>query len=163
MVDAGTATTFDLLRDGVFAGGLIAPGMAFAAQRLGETGARLAPVPFGPAPLDVGRSTAAALAAGGWHAGQGGVRRIVDGLLQRYGALPVVVTGGLGGRTWPTSAAAIPIGPCAAPWSWARPWPRISSGGSCQSGRTDSSNSFSRQKRTFSLAGAFDSGIFRVH
>jgi len=95
VVDAGTATTFDLLRDGVFAGGLIAPGMAFAARQLGEAGARLAPVPFGPAPLEVGRSTAAALAPGGWHAGQGGVRRIVTGLRERYGPLPVVVTGGL--------------------------------------------------------------------
>ncbi|MFN2371344.1 MAG: type III pantothenate kinase [Candidatus Krumholzibacteriia bacterium] len=97
VVDAGTATTFDLLLDGVFVGGLIAPGMAFAARCLGEAAARLAPVPFGPAPLDAGRSTAAALAAGGWHAGQGGVRHIVAGLRARYGDLPVVVTGGLGG------------------------------------------------------------------
>lgn len=96
VVDAGTATTFDLLLDGVFVGGLIAPGMAFAARCLGEAAARLAPVPFGPAPLDAGRSTAAALAAGGWHAGQGGIRHIVAGLRARHGDLPVVVTGGLG-------------------------------------------------------------------
>lgn len=96
VVDAGTATTFDLLQDGVFVGGLIAPGMAFAARCLGQTAARLAPVPFAPAPLEAGRSTAAALAAGGWHAGQGGIRHIVAGLRARYGDLPVVVTGGLG-------------------------------------------------------------------
>lgn len=96
IVDAGTATTFDLLLDGVFVGGLIAPGMAFAAQCLGERAARLAPVPFAPAPLAAGRSTAAAMAAGGWHAGIGGVRHIVAGLLARHGALPVIVTGGLG-------------------------------------------------------------------
>ncbi len=96
VVDAGTATTFDLLLDGVFVGGLIAPGMAFAARQLGEKAARLAPVPFAPAPLAAGRSTAEALAAGGWHAGIGGVRYIVAGLLDRHGPLPVIVTGGLG-------------------------------------------------------------------
>lgn len=96
VVDAGTATTFDLLLDGVFVGGLIAPGMAFAAKQLGKTAARLAPVPFAPAPLAAGRSTAEAMGAGGWHAGIGGVRHIVAGLLDRHGPLPVIVTGGLG-------------------------------------------------------------------
>jgi pantothenate kinase type III len=97
VVDAGTATTFDLLLDGVFVGGMIAPGMAFAARKLGETAARLDPVPFGPVSWDAGRGTASAMAAGAWHTGTGGVRHVVAGLQDRYGELPVVVTGGLGG------------------------------------------------------------------
>jgi pantothenate kinase type III len=96
VVDAGTATTFDLLTDGCFRGGLIAPGMAFAAQRLGETAARLSPVPFASCPLEVGASTAAAMQAGAFHVGVRGVLGVVDGLLERYGSRPVVVTGGLG-------------------------------------------------------------------
>lgn len=96
VVDAGTATTFDLLVDGVFVGGMIAPGMAFSARQLGETASRLSPVPFGPVSWDVGRDTRSAMAAGAWHTGTGGIRSVVHGLCSRYGNLPVVVTGGLG-------------------------------------------------------------------
>ena len=96
VVDAGTATTFDLLLDGVFIGGMIAPGMAFAARQIGEAAARLNPVAFQPSSWDVGRDTDAAMAAGAWHAGLGGVHSVVAGLRGRYGEVPVVVTGGLG-------------------------------------------------------------------
>jgi len=96
VVDAGTATTFDLLLDGVFVGGMIAPGMALAARKLGEAACRLNPVPFGPVSWDVGRDTEAAMAAGAWHAGTEGVRAVVGGILTRYGNVPVVITGGLG-------------------------------------------------------------------
>ncbi len=96
VVDAGTATTFDLLLDGCFRGGLIAPGMAFAAQKLGETAARLRPAPFAPCPLEIGADTAAAMQAGAYHVGINGILGTVDGLLKRYGRRPVVFTGGLG-------------------------------------------------------------------
>ncbi|MCK9995335.1 MAG: type III pantothenate kinase [Candidatus Krumholzibacteria bacterium] len=96
VVDAGTATTFDLMVDGVFLGGMIAPGMAFAARQLGEAASRLNPVPFGPASWDVGRDTRSAMASGAWHTGTGGIRSVVDGLCTRYGPMPVVITGGLG-------------------------------------------------------------------
>jgi type III pantothenate kinase len=98
VVDAGTATTFDLLIDGVFVGGMIAPGMAFAARQLGEAASRLSPVPFGPVSWDVGRDTRSAMAAGAWHAGSGGIRSVVEGLRSRHGKVPVIVTGGLGGH-----------------------------------------------------------------
>ena len=95
VVDAGTATTFDLLVGGCFVGGLIAPGMAFAARRLGEEAARLVPVPFAACPLVAGATTAAAMQAGAFHVGVRGVLGVIEGLLARYGARPVVVTGGL--------------------------------------------------------------------
>jgi type III pantothenate kinase len=102
VVDAGTATTFDLLDAGRFLGGMIAPGMAFAARRLGEDAARLAPVSFGPADWTVGRDTAAAMAAGAWHAGTEGVRGVIRGILAEYGDRPVILTGGLGRHlAWP--------------------------------------------------------------
>lgn len=105
IVDCGTATTFNLLRDGIFQGGLIAPGMALAATALGETAARLAPVPLAPCPLRVGRDTASAMAAGAYHVGRQGVLGTVAALRERYGELPVIVTGGLGGllaqTEWP--------------------------------------------------------------
>jgi len=96
VVDLGTATTFDLLVDGVFIGGLIAPGLEFSARSLGNRAARLKAVPFGPRPLAAGTDTTAAMAAGAWHTGIGGVETVIAGLTQKYGPLQVVLTGGLG-------------------------------------------------------------------
>ncbi len=96
VVDVGTATTFDLLCDGCFTGGLIAPGPAFAAAKLGEQAARLKPQPFGPCPLEVGDSTERAMRRGAWHVGVRGVLHTVLDLLDAYGPRPVAVTGGLG-------------------------------------------------------------------
>ena len=96
VVDAGTATTVDVLVDGTFVGGVIAPGMGFALQQIGLRAARLGPAPFAPAPLIAGRDTVSALAAGGFHAGIGGVEALIRGLQSAHGRLPIVLTGGLG-------------------------------------------------------------------
>lgn len=106
IVDAGTATTFDLLLDGEFVGGLIAPGMAFAAACLGERAARLAPVPFAACALRPGTDTAGAMQAGAYHVGRDGVLSVLRRLRRKYGPLPTILTGGLGyllqgrDRTW---------------------------------------------------------------
>ena len=96
VVDAGTATTIDVLTDGVFVGGLIAPGMAFAAQALQEMGARLWTVPFEPVELRPGRDTEEALQIGAFHVGVHGVKGTVLELLEQYPGARVVLTGGLG-------------------------------------------------------------------
>jgi type III pantothenate kinase len=96
VIDVGTATTFDVLRAGVFVGGLIAPGPAFAAEQLGRQAARLHPVPFGPVPLAPGRGTSSAMAAGAWHVGIEGVRAVAVRLAAVEGGLPIIITGGLG-------------------------------------------------------------------
>jgi len=96
VVDAGTATTFDLLLDGEFVGGLIAPGMALAAACLADKAVRLQDVPFSSCPLEPGRDTAAAMQAGAFHTGIGGVENVISRLCRKYAPLPVVVTGGLG-------------------------------------------------------------------
>lgn len=98
VVDAGTATTIDVLAGGAFVGGLIAPGMAFAARKLQESGARLWTVPFAPCPLAPGGDTATALQAGAYHVGRQGVLGVVRDLAARYPRAQVVVTGGLGGH-----------------------------------------------------------------
>lgn len=97
VVDCGTATTFDLLRDGVFVGGLIAPGPALAADALSLAAARLPAISFQPAPPGVGTGTETALSGGCWWVGLRGIQAVVQDLLDRHGELPVVVTGGLGG------------------------------------------------------------------
>lgn len=96
VVDAGTATTFDVLVGGIFLGGLIAPGMALAARALQTQAARLWEVPFAPCELRAGRDTDEALAIGAFHVGVNGVRGTIMALLARYPRCAVVVTGGLG-------------------------------------------------------------------
>ncbi len=98
VVDVGTATTCDVLVDGDYLGGVIAPGMAFALEQLGRTAARLHEVPFAAAPLRAAPDTSGAMAAGGYHAGLGGVETLIAGLLAAHGEMPVVVTGGLAGH-----------------------------------------------------------------
>ncbi len=95
LVDAGTATTIDVLVDGVFLGGLIAPGMAFAARKLQEEGARLWPVPFERTDLRPGRHTAEALAVGAYHVGVHGVVGTVTALADGMPGVPIIATGGL--------------------------------------------------------------------
>jgi len=95
VVDAGTATTIDVLHDGVFVGGLIAPGMAFAARKLQEEAARLWPVDFAPRSLRPGRDTDEALAIGAYQVGILGVIGAVEGLLAEYSTARVILTGGL--------------------------------------------------------------------
>jgi len=96
VIDAGTATTFDVLVDGVHLGGIIAPGMALAAEALGRGAAQLPVGEFAAAPLMAADSTSMAMRAGAWHAGRGGVAAVAGGLLATHGPLTVVVTGGLG-------------------------------------------------------------------
>jgi len=98
VVDAGTATTFDLLLNKVFIGGLIAPGMAFAAQQLARQGAMLEDAPFEKRPAVVGHNTREAMTGGAWLVGCGGVEYTIDRLLETYGPLPVILTGGLAGH-----------------------------------------------------------------
>lgn len=116
VIDVGTATTFDLLLEGNFAGGLIAPGMALAAAKLAEAAARLQPVAFESCPLEVGRSTRAAMQAGTYHVAVNGVLTTARALLARYGVRPVFLTGGL------ASTIENPD------WSWQPDWTLIGAG-----------------------------------
>jgi type III pantothenate kinase len=97
VVDFGTATNFDCVsRDGVFVGGVIAPGVTTAAEALYARAARLARVTLRPQRRTLGRSTEEALRAGIVH----GAAAMVDGLVRRLArdmnARPhVIATGGL--------------------------------------------------------------------
>jgi type III pantothenate kinase len=95
VVDAGTATTFDVLRDGVFVGGLIAPGLRLAADALGERAARLPRVAPKPLPATPAPDTEGAMAAGAFHVGARGVLGTLEALRAELADPPVVLTGGL--------------------------------------------------------------------
>lgn len=118
VVDAGTATTFDVLRDGVFVGGLIAPGLDFAGRALGERAARLEPVAIEPTIATPRTDTAGALAAGSYLVGAYGVLGVIAALLEVAGPIPVVFTGGLA----PLIRRCAGLPPSAADWTWDPDW-----------------------------------------
>jgi len=97
-IDAGTATTIDVLRRGRFVGGLIlaGPAMQLAALHRATDLLPSARLPL-RTPL-VGRDTASALQAGALHGSCHAVAGIVRALRRELGAAtPVVVTGGAAG------------------------------------------------------------------
>jgi type III pantothenate kinase len=96
-VDLGTATTFDCItEDGVFVGGVIAPGVSAGLEWLGARTAKLPSVEFGPPGRVVGTRTEDCIQSGIFY----GVVDAVDGMVRRireYWQRPdalVVATGG---------------------------------------------------------------------
>jgi len=100
VVDLGTATTFDCITaDGVFQGGVIAPGLQAGQEWLKGHTAKLPMVEFGPPGRVIGRRTETCLQSGIFYSAveaiDGIVRRIQDEW-RRPEAL-VVATGGYAG------------------------------------------------------------------
>jgi type III pantothenate kinase len=97
-VDLGTATTFDCITgDGVFVGGVIAPGVHSGAEMLVRRTARLPRVDLEPPPRIIGRRTDTALRSGIFFGAVDAIDGIVDRIRlewERPDAL-VVATGGL--------------------------------------------------------------------
>lgn len=98
-VDAGTATTFDLLDvTGRFAGGVIAPGPAVFTEYLHARGAQLPVVRLNPRkpPAILGRSTKAAIAASAVHGYRGMAKEILAQIQSATGgkSLHLVLAGG---------------------------------------------------------------------
>lgn len=97
VVDFGTATNFDCVsKDGAFVGGVIAPGVATAAEALYRRTARIRRVTLKAQKRTLGRSTEEAVRAGILH----GAAAMVDGLVRRLahdlnGRPHVIGTGGL--------------------------------------------------------------------
>ena len=100
ILDFGTATTFDLIKQGnVYAGGVIAPGIHLSADALSRAAARLPEidiVPFGADLPIIGRDTKAAMRSGIFW----GYVAMIEGIIARMSdkedsALSVIATGGL--------------------------------------------------------------------
>lgn len=107
VVDFGTATTFDCITaDGVFKGGVIAPGIRTGAETLTRRTAKLPSVDIEPPPSVIGRRTDTALQSGIFY----GAIESIDGIVRRitdaWTADPLVVaTGGLARFLEPHCAA----------------------------------------------------------
>jgi type III pantothenate kinase len=98
-VDFGTATTFDVIsHEGVYAGGVICPGIGISAEALFQRAARLPRVDVRQPPGVVGQTTVHAMQSGLFF----GYVEMVDGLARRIRReVPrgqeaiVIATGGL--------------------------------------------------------------------
>lgn len=98
VVDLGTATTFDCITaDGVFLGGVIAPGPRAGAEHLGRAASRLPHVEVAEPERVIGRRTEACVNAGVFYSVVDAIDGIVERVLEEWGPEdPVVVaTGGL--------------------------------------------------------------------
>ena len=100
ILDFGTATTFDLIKKGnVYAGGVIAPGIALSVQALSQAAARLPEIEvaaFGADLPVIGRDTQAAMRSGIFW----GYVAMIEGVIARITKqenedLEVIATGGL--------------------------------------------------------------------
>lgn len=100
VVDLGTATTFDCVTaDGVFRGGVIAPGPRAGLERLSETASKLPTGEIEPPERVIGRNTDACLTSGIFYSVVDGIDGIAERVLCEWGADDplVVATGGLAG------------------------------------------------------------------
>lgn len=97
VVDFGTAITFDVARDGAYAGGVITPGIGLAMEALHQKTALLPLIePSGKPPI-VGTDTAGAINSGVYYGYIGLVNNILRELLTTYTKRPhVFATGGYG-------------------------------------------------------------------
>jgi len=97
IVDLGTATTYDCVsEDGVFLGGLIAPGVGAGGAWLEQRAPHLPAVPFEMPSTTLGRSTEACLRGGIFLSALEGVEGIIRRIRAEWGAPDILVlaTGG---------------------------------------------------------------------
>jgi len=95
-VDLGTATTFDCITaEGVFLGGVIAPGLSAGLEWLAKRTAKLPRVELEPPPQVIGRRTETCIQAGVFFSALDAVDGIVRRIRAEWGAEALVVaTGG---------------------------------------------------------------------
>jgi len=98
VVDMGTATTFDVLHDGGFAGGLIVPGISASMDALTEKAAMLLPVSIKWVNRFVAKNTGDAMRAGILHGFVAQLDFLIKGIKKEIGIedIPVIATGGWG-------------------------------------------------------------------
>ena len=97
VIDAGTAVTVDLLRDGRFAGGAILPGMRMSAAALDRYTDKLPYIEtVGIAPPDaIGKNTADAMKSGMFWGTVGAIRELASRMAESVDSPPrVFLTGG---------------------------------------------------------------------
>jgi type III pantothenate kinase len=114
VVDLGTATTFDCITgNGVFLGGVIAPGLQAGQEWLGGRTAKLPRVELRPPEQVIGRRTEACLQSGIFFSAVDGMDGIVDRIRKEWGRpdAHVVATGGFASVVAPHSRTIAQVDP----------------------------------------------------
>lgn len=99
VMDYGTATTYDLVdKDGVFVGGITAPGIAISAKALWEDAAKLPKIEIAKPEKVVGNDTISSMQSGLVYGQIGQAEYLIKKVKEEAGLedLKVVATGGLG-------------------------------------------------------------------
>jgi type III pantothenate kinase len=98
VVDMGTATTFDVLHNGGFAGGIIVPGISVSMDTLTEKAAMLLPVSIKWTNKFIAKNTGDAMRAGILYGFLGQLDFLVKNIKKEMGMeeIPVIATGGWG-------------------------------------------------------------------
>lgn len=97
VADLGSAHTYDVVRDGIFVGGLIAPGAGISHEALTGRGAQLPEVPLLDPGVRIGRHTVEAIQAGSFQQGGAGIAGTLAMLRDEVPGARILVTGGLAG------------------------------------------------------------------
>jgi type III pantothenate kinase len=95
VMDLGTAHTYDVLANGAFVGGLIAPGAVTAHDALLDRGAKLPEISFEKPATLIGRHTTEAIQSGSFQQGIGGIYYVLHRLQRAHSGYLTLATGGI--------------------------------------------------------------------
>lgn len=94
VVDVGTCVTYDVLADGHFVGGNIAPGLQMRLDAMNRFTSGLPKIDLSVPAGELGQSTAQALVCGAFWGVICEIQEMVERCSKRYGELQCVITGG---------------------------------------------------------------------
>ena len=95
IIDFGTATTFDVIRNGVYEGGVIAPGVKLSIMNLSKSTALLPMINLKNNQKNIGKNTEEALNAGFVWGYEGLINKIIDRIINKNKIkYKIILTGG---------------------------------------------------------------------
>ena len=95
VIDFGTATTFDVIKDGIYEGGVIAPGVKLSIKNLSQATALLPLINLHSHQKKIGKNTKEALNAGFVWGYEGLINNIIDKIiLKNKKKFKIILTGG---------------------------------------------------------------------
>jgi len=95
VIDFGTATTFDVIKDGIYEGGVIAPGVKLSIKNLSQATALLPLINLHSNQKKIGKNTKEALNAGFVWGYEGLINNIIDKIiLKNKKKFKIILTGG---------------------------------------------------------------------
>ena len=94
VLDFGTATTFDIIKNGVYEGGVIAPGVKLSIKNLSQATALLPLINLSPNQRKFGKNTKEALNAGFVWGYEGLINNIINKIISKDKKFKIILTGG---------------------------------------------------------------------